>query len=811
MGMDINKITNAALRKLALECDKDETKGKLSTQEFIDFTSKAKENEETHKAWTELMGWTTTPTKKGEVQNTKLPEDNLKHYQKKEFKNAIEKAANFEALEKDLTERFTSSDYKEALEVVSTLVNEIKTMGISSKDDVEAIKDTIKDKYQNCNGLNNDIINRLVDIAKREQIEREKQDLMQLYYTVKEEQGENANFTDCKNAVKKMMEDLELKGKSYYSDEAFKALEGEIKYEANLYLDDNLRNTYGATDRTEGSTKGAVKKELLKEAKDDNILRSVIKKDKTDNKLEARYNKAREIGEEIANISEDELKKELGGKLVDKLRGKNFIKPENGHYNLTNLQEVLIEYVGNDLMLNRSTQTEVTELKNLQDKLYELTGAEFSISEIKDLVKFTGLKYEKRDRSWKTLLGATAIGAGSGALGAGMNQRNLNVTQKVNIKIGANYAGVILEQLDSAATSSQNSDGTITISVLQNVIKNADLSKILAGAGVGALIGALGGLVIGEDKQFEPACISLSAITDIVNNAKSLEEAQEALNKKYPDSRGTLLSAIAQAISEENTGDWKMKFLAELTKIGGKGSIINCEELSGNKFVTEEVKDNTEETVEEPKKEDNFFATKDVEAKEAEYETNFVPTVDGRCSSWQKLAEQYECIKDLEIPAEYKNCNRKKSQLTVRMLKVAQAITDGDYSLDRMLKLAEASFASRNSKYENMKNIEGIDYNVLVATMNAELMSNKVKMPEYLAGCERQEKSICDDSITDKTGKRAGVASAVDTRKISDGQEAKYYARFNNGAVQEFSNENDRNTAVENFKKENENARRIDW
>ena len=158
MGMDISKITNAALRKLALECDKDETKGKLNTQEFIDFSNKAKENEETHKAWTELMGWTTAPTKKGEVQNTKLPEDNLKRYQKKEFKNAIEKAANFEALEKDLAERFTSSDYKEALEVVSTLVNEIKAMNISSKDDVEAIKDTIKDKYQNCNGLNNDII-----------------------------------------------------------------------------------------------------------------------------------------------------------------------------------------------------------------------------------------------------------------------------------------------------------------------------------------------------------------------------------------------------------------------------------------------------------------------------------------------------------------------------------------------------------------------------------------------------------------------------------------------------------------------------
>ena len=95
--------------------------------------------------------------------------------------------------------------------------------------------------------------------------------------------------------------------------------------------------------------------------------------------------------------------------------------------------------------------------------------------------------------------------------------------------------------------------------------------------------------------------------------------------------------------------------------------------------------------------------------------------------------------------------------------------------------------------------------------MNAELMSDKVKMPEFLAGCERKEKSICDDSITDKTGKRAGVASAVDTRKVSDGQEAKYYVRFNNGAVQEYNNENDRNTAVEEFKRENKNARRIDW
>ena len=75
MGLDISKITNAALKKLANDCDKDDIKGKLSTKEFIDFTSKAQKNEETKKAWTELMGWSSEPNKKGEVQNTKLPQD----------------------------------------------------------------------------------------------------------------------------------------------------------------------------------------------------------------------------------------------------------------------------------------------------------------------------------------------------------------------------------------------------------------------------------------------------------------------------------------------------------------------------------------------------------------------------------------------------------------------------------------------------------------------------------------------------------------------------------------------------------------
>ena len=407
----------------------------------------------------------------------------------------------------------------------------------------------------------------------------------------------------------------------------------------------------------------------------------------------------------------------------------------------------------------------------------------------------------------KTILGATAIGASTGAIGGGYDRRNLNVSQEVNITVSANYANKIVEQLGAGAVKQTvNADGSVTINILQSVIKNADLTAILAGAGIGALIGALGGLIIGEDRQFEPACISLSSVTDIVNNANTLEEAQKGIQEKYPDNRGLILAALAEAVQKANSSDWKVKFLAELTKMGGKGSVINCEEMSGNKFEADVIEDT--EVVK------NIYAITETEAKDPQYSEDPVIRVNASCSSWRKLIELYPNIQNITVPAEYRECNRRKHELPIRMLKVAQAITDGDYSLDRLLKLAEQTFASKNSRYENVKDFEGINHDILVKVMNANAFDGEIKLPNSLGGINRNGDSFdCDEFNNNELSTTVkGTGSAAQGKMLeSEGEDAKYYLRYNNGDIEEFTTAKERQGRIDKIKEEDPGVVETEW
>ena len=209
------------------------------------------------------------------------------------------------------------------------------------------------------------------------------------------------------------------------------------------------------------------------------------------------------------------------------------------------------------------------------------------------------------------------------------------------------------------------------------------------------------------------------------------------------------------------------------------------------------------EPVEEIVEEEHTYNKKDKAAIAPTYEE--VPTIDGRKSSWAKLAEQYECLDELNTEG-YPLSTKRKAQLPVRMLKVAQAITDGNYSAERLLQLAELTFASKNCKYENLKGIEGIDHAILVNIMNADWLSNKVKMPKVLAGCNKVEKSIIAEKADTEGAKNAPVGSAEDRIMTSAGSKAKYYARFDGGTWIEYSDMKSRNDAVAEFKKKYPNA-----
>ncbi len=794
-------------------------KGDEEISTFIATADKLVEAGLVDKNYKETLGLTLNASSKGvtmpdnnfkvEKDEVKLETTKLNRQEKKLFKDVLDSVTSLDMVSTTLDERFTDAKYTKAKNVINMYIADIKAMNINSKEDVNKIVDLIDKKYDNCDGFNKDIAKKLANIVKYEQIKKEKDNLLNLYRDIKT-QNPGKTYTGYVELVNAQMEAKGYKG-SYYKNEAYNEFIAELKQEANSYLDANLRETNGNYGRTQGDTSKQVRKELQAAAGDDKFLKNVIKHDKTDNSLEARYNRFRAVTEVLKNTTSEMLNDELKDGVVAKLSASyiNKFQKENGNYDLTELQAEIARLVGDDLLLNRSQDTEVAELKHVQDKLKELTGSDFSKKEVKDLIEFLGIGYEKRDKSAKTVLRNMIPGAASGALGGaiagGIHATRLNITQRVELNLEGNQAEKLLEQLGPYASAVKNADGSFSVKVLQKVNIDKTLVSILAGAMegavAGALLNALATMITGEDKAFEKSCFSMTYLTDLVNSGKDLSEIQDEICKKYPGMKGTILAALAENAYNKAEGkdEWKLNYLGKLSEIAGVGSNPNCEELQGNKFTKPEV-----ETVNPTEEDTHVYDTRETAEVAPVYED--VPTIDAKRSSWAKLSEQYDCLDEINTK-DYPLCTKNRAKLPIRMLKIAQAITDGNYSQERMLQLAEMTFASPNTKYENLKSIEGIDHAVLVNIMNANWLSDSVKMPKTLAGCNRDDSiSIIAPRATERGGNRAPVRSAGDRTQTSAGQNARYYASFDTGAWQEYPSAKVRDEAVSEFKKKYPNA-----
>ena len=705
------------------------------------------------------------------------------------------------------------SNYNDIKESSLMMLNEIKNMNINSKDDVDNIKSNIKDKFKNTNGLNGDVLNILIDIAEKEQIQKETQQLINIYHATSETQNGSNNFDSRVNAVKTKMDEMGLTGTSYYK-KAFKNMMNEVMKDAN-YAIDNMRDGINST------TAKDVERKLKEKVKGDKILEKASEKDEVDNKLQARHNNYNII---TRMLKDNQGKEEMDAVLQEKLKKSTYIKIRNAYQQkdgkyagLVGLQAGLKDIIGAELKLNASQNTEIAEIKFVREYLRKATGSDFTDKEIKNLVEFLGFKFETKDRSLETVLEDTPVGLAIGAGSAALNATRLKVEQYVNMKVSAEISESLKSQLgDQVISSATDSDGMINVKVAQKVVKDDTIIAALSGAGIGTIVTALFNLMEGKEIPFEKACFSKSELSAIVRGSESLEDAKNKICEKYQGMKGSILSALLQKAHDAKPEDWKNNFINAIDKIAGKYSLMNCEELQGVKF------DKIEEllTKEIPIIESNTYGTKDIEGTPDKLVAVEVDTINARNSSWPKLIEQYDCLKDMQVDSnKYPLCAKKdKKVLAIRMLKVAQAITDNNYSKERLLDLAEKTFAA-DKNYTQLKDYKGIDHDVLVGTMQAQLMGSKVKMPAVLAyetvqkedgtyeiagGCNRIAKDT-KATVTDKTGKKEAVDSAQDY-EIQKGKSGEVYVRFNGGGWIKCEDETDRNSKIETFKKEHKNV-----
>ena len=661
--------------------------------------------------------------------------------------------------------------YKDLQGQVKYIMNAINEIGYNSKDQVDDLEKKVKEKLQigRQDDFAKDVLEVLVKNAEYAQTKKEFEEIRNVYDTlVKAGINEEEAFRQTK---------IEFKQKGSYYKEILKDFEDK-------YIMPNARRTVReAIYQSEATTSRKVKKDVKKILKDnwnkytkkalggENNFGEWISGKDSDMKI-ARKNKARK--NVVIDIRENGLTEEEIHDAVDKKRTFLFFKKKtqlfealvssgliidkgNGIYDVTPLSELIGLHVGSNYKMDRTSKdfkalaektkttsalAAATELKNLTPK------------EAKMLVEMCGYEVEGKDLG-KAILGATAgalVNGIGGAIATATNPRYVIdsvITNSNHIELNIKTSGETLEEL---ASQFENNGGQVSLieGGIQVIIDQKNVvplfwkgsKHILNTAVKSSIIGAAVGLLTGlKDDPEKPItstnfkCTTLEDYSKILDN----EAKQNALKPEYKDA---LMMIAATFIKEDKNGNkyWDcigyQKFLDhgnEKTGVygAGSGSVLNREELIG---LLEELKENTKEVkakpVEEKKPEPEKVICENCDATKGKEQDTYadvkIPTIKkSEAKSWAaSVATFYPCLVQAYGPGR-----------AAQLLKAAQAVTDGDYNAERLLKLVRMSVAD----IRKMEDIKGFDKEYYIGLRLADDLPNNVFVPDSIADCDKKQ------------------------------------------------------------------------
>lgn len=762
--------------------------------------------------------------------------------------------------------------YQDLQGQVKYILNAINEVGYNSKDDVEKLYDKVKEKLYigRKDDYAKDVLKALVKNAEYNQATKELNELKQAYETlVNAGMDEEAAFDQLKAEYKDKgsyyHDYLKKRGSFFYKITHFKSKMSD--FETSHIMPDARRTVREAVYESDSTSSKGVKQDAKATLEDNNDYNKYTKKalggennfkewisgQDSDMKI-ARKNQARK--NLVYDIREEGLTSEEVHDAVDKKKTFLFFKKKtqlfealvssglivdlgNGKYDVSPLSELIGIYVGSNYKLDRTSK----DYKPLAEKT-KTTSALAAATELKKLsekeaqmlVKMCGYDVEGKD--WgKAILGATVgalVGGLSGASAAATNTRyyydtNLSNTNHVELNIMA--TGSQLDDLISQLGQVEGATLNLIEGGIQIIIDQENLvplfwkgsKQILKTALKSAAITAAAGLIAGlKDEPEKPITSTQFKCVTLEEYAKFLdsEAEQKAIKPQYKKA----LMLIASTFVNEKDGSWDCEAYKNYLDHGypekgiygaGSGSVLNREELIG---LLEGLKRDDEvhgdddgddgDDGDTPVEDEHNYSTKDKNAIAAEYKD--VPVIDGRTTSWTKIAGQYDCL-----------IERYGLNDAIRMIKIAQGINNGDYSKENLEKLLALS----KKGLSHMKNVEGLDYEAYKSALQATYLpalkkdnegnnipGTGVKVPVELAECTRDaskslkaEASSNDGEVVDPTG------HAADKIKVRDGQPARYYARFDGGAVQEYDSMQARDQAVADFKAKYPNAKVEKW
>lgn len=446
--------------------------------------------------------------------------------------------------------------------VYTTVINEVNEVvkfaqeeKFNSKDEVKALEDKIKDN-KNFNEFQQDLANNIVKLAKREQIYKETEVLTEIYDLVvkAEKEGSEVNYTERLNKVKAQMKEQKLTDKSYYSDEAFEAVEAKVAEEIRTWAKRELINLEYNKVSAE-KKKDVLKLILNKLPETDKFAKTVIEKMEDFASVETNRMNRERRREELKAISKSEIEKGLKKETYSLLK-RNFLSEESKNYNkekktydLSILSDAIRIVVGADEEMNTygdykrsEVQEAVTTLKTLLER------GDLEEKHMKDLKDFCRIPDAPRSREAKEVFSNVRDEAIAGAT------------------IAAALAPAKITNIAIAEVTG------IASSVAKQVIKFAPMAAaaIPVEIGLDALIKAIIGVKKDEETCFIYEDAKGKSIQEYIKHLELTAESEEQANA---------IAVLAKAYEAKYKENWNTKFIDDMKEAAGNDPVLNCKEF----------------------------------------------------------------------------------------------------------------------------------------------------------------------------------------------------------------------------------------
>lgn len=579
---------------------------------------------------------------------------------KDSVKDMVKQGVTPQELISELKNKYTNPQFASVINEVQEVLNIVNGTNYNSKDDVKNIHGTAEKALKAAgkwDGFHKDVLSALEDQAEANQIEKEFQAMLVNYNEVKaacKAEGLAPNFEEYVKVVKDNFKD-----KKSYTKQALKQLEDWARDEAMGVQEVRL-------EASQGTSKRQIRKELrAQNTAGDAYQNDAIQDLKTERRIFARKHKAEKRGEEISHLNKETLISELGKRgyqynfvkkaaahkigtnIYDKLKNKYLetIKNEDGTYDLSKLQDDLLNYVGQDYKVNQSKDEQMSEMFNIKVRLKDLTGEDFTDNETKVLLNVLEFDREHKDHAPKlgkaVYSGIVAALGAIGAIGNGEIRQHVGITIKLGSVADAKEFTDLLKQ-QGVKTSTEEVNGQVNVRILVDQTVRAGLLNILKGAGIGVLTSAMLDIILGNERD-EKSCFSVSdynkddpTYTDPEKYKKHF--ANTTKNKAKSDAMNTLVDAYVEKYGE----NWHSELHNTILKTAGIGSKMNLEECRVLRFQKPEAKPPVKPEQETPVKTEQEVKPEQcgLEMDEQKVDTTYTHTRKGG-DTWGGIVKAY--------------------------------------------------------------------------------------------------------------------------------------------------------------------------